>query len=879
MAILGTFLFNALIGLALVAATAVFYLAGLPTAYALLAISVIAVLAIIFGEKLEVLLPARRFLAVASLQDPTGWRKVIGVLTSRESVLPAFAMAGCLTFGYANPTALERVFTEKGEIIFLILTFAVIAYGIKQSGYFKYAAFRVLEVCDGNMTRMVLYLFLLSSVLTYVTSNDIVILIMTPIILELCRQSHIRNARLLLLGQFVAANTVSMGLLIGSPTNIIVALDARLDFVDYFLLMVAPTLLTVAISFLVLHFINEFCYKWIAGLFRRDWEHDAHYTMPALVEQPEFSREMGFWIIFFAIVVLAVATVSQWQKSFFWVTVPAFILSIGAIYATLGWARRDGNNILGGQRRVAVQDCITSLPYSIVPFALVFFAIAETLASVMPLSAIYDWLINIPVPFSSMVAMGGTAALVNTVNDLPASAIMGEVIKSSAGNESLARTVFMQSTLASLNIACYITPIGALAGIIWFHIMQQETAGNDVRTPTRVGMVIYGTSHFVLTAAFLAILIPAVNIIYRWMLGSSEQSFANISDVELTIVITIGVVILLGAGLFIANILKRHRVFVGDMRAFLTAASWLQVRSQTGGMLSQLVIASLALIPFATVLWLIEAGSTPSITDFIVWMLVALGSGHFETWFPESPLGKLIAGLVPLAAIFLIIYLYQATHRTEPLKETSRRIARGEIITRRSVIVDYRAWMREFVESVQNRKDNSIFQTVLYTQQRTPAHWEDERNYAAIYVKEISIDDEENLRVVIDEYKLERADEVYLLSERFYENNGARQVCIVVNEIAANLKNLPSAELGQERFSAIVEGEDPEEYAGRLPRIFVWDDLDTAQVADPEMERLLIKLPSAWRDKSGRGDRLAPVVNTVAEKSWKERRRQIFAQR
>lgn len=124
---------------------------------------------------------------------------------------------------------------------------------------------------------------------------------------------------------------------------------------------------------------------------------------------------------------------------------------------------------------------------------------------------------------------------------------------------------------------------------------------------------------------------------------------------------------LLAVGLVLTNILKANRVFVGDMRAFLTAASWLQVRSQTGGILSQLIIAGVVIVGFGLVLWVIEAGSTPSVTDFIVWILVAIGSGNYEGWFPHSPLGTMIAGLVPLAAIVLIIYLYQASYRTAPL--------------------------------------------------------------------------------------------------------------------------------------------------------------------------------------------------------------------
>lgn len=878
MAILTASLFNVLIGLALAVVAAVFYYAGLPAGYALLGISVIAVLAIIFGDKLEALPPARRLLADRP-SELAGWWKIPGALTARESVVPVLAMAGCLAFGWASPLALRHAVADKSQIIVLILTFAVIAYGIKQSGYFKYAAFRVLEVCDGNMTRMVLYLFLLSSVLTYVTSNDIVILVMTPIILELCRQSHIRNARLLLLGQFVAANTLSMGILIGSPTNIIVGLDAGLDFFGYFRLMLAPTILAVSVSFLVLHFINSVFHKWIAGLLKIDWEHEVHYTMPALVEQPEFSRAMGFWIIFFAAVVVAVAVVSQLQQSFFWVTVPAFALALVAIYATLGWTKQGGNSATATERRLAVGDCIASLPYSIVPFALVFFAIAETLAGIIPLYAIFDWILGLPLFVNSVVAMGGTAALVNTVNDLPAAAIIGEGLTRLDDNGDMARTIFVQSTLASLNIACYITPIGALAGIIWFHIMAQDTAGAGVRTPTRIGMLTYGVCHFVLTAVVLALLIPTVNIIYHWMLGRGGPELVDVSRVELTATAGTGILVLLVVGLCLMNILKANRVFVGDMRAFLTAASWLQVRSQTGGILSQLIIAGLVIVAFGLVLWLIEAGSTPSVADFIVWILVAIGSGYYEGWFPNSPLGTMIAGLVPLAAIFLIIYLYQASHRTAPLQQTSRRIARGEIITRRSVIVDYRAWMRGFVESVRSGRDNAMFQTVLYTEQLPPVGWVEERNYSAIYSRQVSLDDEENLRIVVEEYKLERADEVYLLIERFYGAGGARLAAVVVNEIAQDLKRLPSAELGQERFAAIVQGEDPEEFAGRLPRIFVWDDLDTAEVADLEMERLLIRLPAEWRDKPERSERLAPVVNTVAEKSWRERRRRILAWR
>src|SRR3546814_1543362 len=65
--------------------------------------------------------------------------------------------------------------------------------------------------------------FWLSTVLTYFTSNDMVIVSLTPLILELCNQSKNMKPLPMLIAKFVAANTSSIGLYIGNPTNILLA--------------------------------------------------------------------------------------------------------------------------------------------------------------------------------------------------------------------------------------------------------------------------------------------------------------------------------------------------------------------------------------------------------------------------------------------------------------------------------------------------------------------------------------------------------------------------------------------------------------------------------------------------------------------------------
>ena len=75
---------------------------------------------------------------------------------------------------------------------------------------------------------------------------------MTPVVLEAARQNGIKDARLLLISQYIAANTLSMGLMIGSPTNLIVSQAGRINFVQYAVLMAKPTLAAAATSIMLL---------------------------------------------------------------------------------------------------------------------------------------------------------------------------------------------------------------------------------------------------------------------------------------------------------------------------------------------------------------------------------------------------------------------------------------------------------------------------------------------------------------------------------------------------------------------------------------------------------------------------------------------------
>ena len=71
------------------------------------------------------------------------------------------------------------------------------------------------------------------AILTIFTSNDIVILTFTPFICYFSKNAKI-NPIPYLVAEFAAANTYSMMLIIGNPTNIYLATSASIDFISYF---------------------------------------------------------------------------------------------------------------------------------------------------------------------------------------------------------------------------------------------------------------------------------------------------------------------------------------------------------------------------------------------------------------------------------------------------------------------------------------------------------------------------------------------------------------------------------------------------------------------------------------------------------------------
>lgn len=405
---------------------------------------------------------------------------------SRTWYIPVISLAIAIFISVISFSNLFSAFIDKIDIIVLIFSFGLMAEGLRESGFFKYIAYKVVYYCDGNVSKLIMLSFVVTSVLTLLTSNDIVIIVLTPIILEICFKAEIKNTKIILLPQFVAANTLSMGLLIGSPTNIIISEELNIGFFEYIQLMFLPTFTAFVSSYLLLRFLvkrNLLFFKF-----------KETYELPDDNPEPYITKPMKNWIGIFSIFLISVIFVTTFRFNLLYCAVPSIVISV--IY----W--------YNDENHPTVRDPIKRLPYGILFFGIVFFTFAEGFGQThfvsQELIPFLETLWNENPYISSITGVFGTGIMVNIFNDLPASALIAELL-SNMNLPKTGKTVVVQSTLLGLNIGAYITQIGALAGIIWFSQIKTYrdnykslSNSNNFNFPSRRDLVKFGLINFII---------------------------------------------------------------------------------------------------------------------------------------------------------------------------------------------------------------------------------------------------------------------------------------------------------------------------------------------------------------------------------------------
>ena len=161
-----------------------------------------------------------------------------------------------LAFNLFDKTDFLNIITTSNSvnpitILILFICVSLLSIALDETGFFSYIANIFVNKYKKSQFQLFIILYLLISILTVFTSNDIVILTFTPFILYFSKRANINPIPYLVM-EFVAANTYSVILPIGNPTNIYLTSLFGIDFISYIKKMILPALIIGISSFTTL---------------------------------------------------------------------------------------------------------------------------------------------------------------------------------------------------------------------------------------------------------------------------------------------------------------------------------------------------------------------------------------------------------------------------------------------------------------------------------------------------------------------------------------------------------------------------------------------------------------------------------------------------
>ncbi len=329
------------------------------------------------------------------------------------------------------------------KILVLFLSMTVLSIFLDELGFFRFLASVVLRHAHGGQTRLFFALYFTVSALTVFTSNDVIVLSFTPFICYFAREAKIDPVPYLA-AEFVGANTWSMALLIGNPTNIYLATAYGVDFVSYLGVSILPTVAAGGVSLLAL---------WL--LFRKR----LRSPLSGRAEREPIGDKLCLGV---GIAHLAVCTVLLAIGSYIglemWIAALAAAGSLFFFTLVISACRKQKPRILGG--------CLKRAPWQLVPFLLSMFIMTEALGMQGTTAEIGRFLGNDHAVFK-YGALSFAAA--NLINNIPMSVFFSSMISSAGAGEGA-----MYATVVGSNLGAFFTPIGALAGLMFSAILAEH---------------------------------------------------------------------------------------------------------------------------------------------------------------------------------------------------------------------------------------------------------------------------------------------------------------------------------------------------------------------------------------------------------------------
>ena len=364
------------------------------------------------------------------------------------------ALVGALLMLAFQLVPLKEVFVELTadtrinpiKILTLFFSMTLISVLLDEFGLFQYLANLAVKNAKGNQYVLFFSLYALVAVLTIFTSNDVVILTFTPFICFFCKRTHL-NPLPYLIAEFTAANTWSLMFLIGNPTNIFLATTANIDFISYFKVMAIPTLGAGLIELLILFLLFRKLLK--VKITNIDENEFAIHNKLTLI--------IGVIHLLVCLVFLVISSYIGLEMWFISLICATSLFTYTILYAF--FAKKDWDYVSGAFKR---------LPYPLIPFFLSMFVIVVALNYQGISNAIANFFGN-----QNTIWVYGYSSFLssNLINNIPMSILYSNLCNNLTG---LSYKSAIYASIIGSNIGAFLTPMGALAGIMFTNLLEEH---------------------------------------------------------------------------------------------------------------------------------------------------------------------------------------------------------------------------------------------------------------------------------------------------------------------------------------------------------------------------------------------------------------------
>lgn len=384
----------------------------------------------------------------------------------QEGTIAVIGAGLILLLGIVTPTeaagSILGTFSHPWQIIVFFISFAIISTTLEDLGFFRWWALHITNLAKHDGKRLFNYLFLGTAIITFFTANDIVILTLTPLVLELGFH-HKKHPRAYLYLLFFVANTGSIGHLLGNITNIIVSDTFQISFLESVKYLFLPMIAALAVEYIILrwYFRTEINQKFTVN--KKIKPHQA------LIDK----TKVGLVLAILGIV-LFLALLQPWHGVDLWI-----ITTFGAL-ATI---------IIG---RFNPIQRIVRVPWQVILFMTSLFVIITGFTK-NGISAYFSDLLpalqNKSLAVVTILGTYLTSIVAAIMNNIPGTITMSNILASSSLS-GINQKALIYATIIGSNLGANLTIIGALAGLMWMHLIREKKYSISALEFTKIGLLV-----------------------------------------------------------------------------------------------------------------------------------------------------------------------------------------------------------------------------------------------------------------------------------------------------------------------------------------------------------------------------------------------------